>query len=118
MRAAGFFAAGFFTVAASCFSSAVTLFSSASRPRSFFCISSSRVFDSFIMSTTFEPPGTSVSLFSASWPSSVKRARMSFCLAVLVFPVVFVFAMARSYPSGSDSDRGAGTRCHFRANDV
>ena len=104
LRAAGFFAAGFFTVAASCFSSAVTLFSSSSRPRSFFCISSSRAFDSFIMSTTFEPPGTSVSLFSASWPSSVKRARMSFCLAVLVFAVVLVFAMARSYPSGSDSN--------------
>ena len=69
LRAAGvdFFAgAGFFAVAAICFSSAATRFSSASRPRSFFCISSSRAFDSFIMSTTFEPPGTSESLFSAS----------------------------------------------------
>ena len=49
----------FFDSAASCFSSFATRFSSSSRPRSFFCISSSRAFVSFAASTSLDPPGTS-----------------------------------------------------------
>ena len=74
LRAAGFLFDAGFAVAATCFSSFATRFSSSSRPRSFFCISSSRVFESFIMSTNFEPPGMSASLFSASCPRSVEAS--------------------------------------------
>ena len=81
LRAGGFFAA-------SCFSSFATRFSSSSRPRSFFCMSSSRVRVSFAMSTSFDPPGTSWSLLSASAPRSCTRERMSFCCVFAMRAIV------------------------------